>query len=101
MISPASDVSPSAIAATIRSGEPLGYIRASIRNSLRAQYPPPEPKTIELEPVHLGQCSICTHEHRGVIEGALRNGSSYRELAASFGVSKAAISRHVAHARSA
>lgn len=81
-------------------GEPLAYIPAAIRNSLHQQYPPPEKTLLTLEPVHVGQCSICTHEHRGVIEGALRNGSSYRELEASFGVSKAAISRHVAHARS-
>ena len=39
-------------------GEPLGCIRASIRNSLRQQYPPRTLAELTLEPVRIGQCDL-------------------------------------------
>lgn len=42
------------------------------------------------------KCTICTHPHRAQIEAALvENHASQEQLAGEFGVSQAAISRHV------
>jgi len=40
-------------------------------------------------------CSICTHENREAIDEALIAGQSYRKIAERFGVSPAALSRHL------
>lgn len=40
-------------------------------------------------------CSICTHDKRNAIDAALIAGQSYRQIAARFGVSQSALSRHL------
>lgn len=84
--------------------DPLGYVRASVRASILAQYPPVSETsenretidTTEPRPI-INMCSICTHEQRHDIEAALAWGFSYRQTAERFGVSKSALSRHTAH----
>lgn len=45
-------------------------------------------------------CSVCQHADRPQIDAALRNGSSYRNIAARFGTSVSAVFRHgCAHLR--
>ena len=41
------------------------------------------------------QCSICTNEQRDAIDQALIAGTGYRKIAEQFGVSPAALSRHL------
>ena len=41
------------------------------------------------------QCSICTHDKRDAIDQALIVGTGYRKIAERFGVSPAALSRHL------
>ena len=41
------------------------------------------------------QCSICTNEQRDAIDQALIAGTGYRKIAERFGVSPAALSRHL------
>ncbi|MGI6601357.1 MAG: hypothetical protein ACOX3N_06025 [Dethiobacteria bacterium] len=42
-------------------------------------------------------CSICTHQERQAIDRALVVGTSLRDIAGQFGVSKSALHRHRAH----
>ena len=42
----------------------------------------------------LSQCSVCVHPDRLDIDGALVDGTSYRNIAKRFGASISALSRH-------
>ena len=42
-------------------------------------------------------CSICTHSSRGAINDLLAHGTSVRDVAGRFGISKSAVSRHAQH----
>jgi hypothetical protein len=81
--------------------QPLPYVRASVRVRLLAQFPPPAvpPAPANGESVTVAACTVCQHPERVTLEAALAGGASYREVAASFNVSRAAVGRHVAHVR--
>ena len=42
-------------------------------------------------------CSICKHPKRDAIEQAIRNGDTYRNMAAQFGTTTGTLQRHKAH----
>lgn len=42
-------------------------------------------------------CSVCTHKEAAAINRALLNGTSYRDIAGRFGISRSAAARHKEH----
>jgi hypothetical protein len=76
--------------------EPIGFVRASVRASVLAPYLSQRVE-VAREPT-ISTCSICSHPERESLESALAAGASYRETAATFGVSRSAICRHAKHA---
>jgi hypothetical protein len=98
----------------------LGYVMAAQRKALLARFPDlldhevevSEVRTLTGEPetrpesgqlssateaAASARCSVCTHEDRDGIEAALADGMPYRDVAATFGVSRSALARHKAH----
>jgi hypothetical protein len=78
--------------------EPLGYVRNSVRASILAQYPTETTETTETTTRSVAACTVCAHPERKDLEAALASGTSYREAAEKFGVSRSAIGRHAQHA---
>jgi hypothetical protein len=91
---------------------PIGWVPAAERNRLRERFgdllspdasaEPPEGARIglsspESHPASSPRCGICAHPQRGEIEAALADGTSYREVEATFGVSRSALTRHKQH----
>jgi hypothetical protein len=78
----------------------IGWVPARSRARLLERFPDlldhDEPVEVA-EPAASARCSVCMHERRAEIEAALEAGSSYREVAAKFGVSRGALTRHKQH----
>jgi chromosome segregation ATPase len=73
-------------------GEPLPYIRASVRSLLLAKYPPKPPKPVTVE-----RCSVCADARRTEVEAAIANGMSLRDVGERFSLSRSALHRHSQH----
>jgi hypothetical protein len=80
--------------------EPIGYVRNSVRSSILAAYPMETTGTTETTTTttrSVAACTVCAHPEREDLEAALATGTSYRETAETFGVSRSAIGRHAQH----
>lgn len=77
--------------------EPIGYVRAATRALLLERFPR-EGRRDATASVARPRCSVCQHQDRRAIDAALATGTSYRDAAVRFGLSRSSLSRHAHHA---
>jgi hypothetical protein len=83
---------------------PISWIPAADRRRLLERFPQllneshaDTPTSTAPTRTTVARCTVCQHPQRAVIDADLDNGTSYRDAAARFEVSRSALSRHRSH----
>jgi hypothetical protein len=79
--------------------DPVGYVPVVQRRRLLERFPDLLDDDVSDRRGTVARCTVCCHGQRDEIESAIATGMSYRDAAATFGVSRSALSRHMGHLR--